>query len=309
MKWTKDVGAETVLNRLSIKFQMERIDANAIDVKLSRANTARAFRIDADHAESISLAIMRGDPIPAIVVRKILLTTKEKYKCVHVIAGGNHRDEGCRIAGESEREAYVVECTDTEFTILCRLLNTVVGQGATKADRVMQACDAVRASAMTATSAAIEFNVSKQAISKALKLQAANLRLQSKLDSAKTKISPNVALALADVQLDSVLDKAIELVAKSKLSGTDIVTHVREAIKLPSEAEQANYLAGVIERNQNVGRSPITSKKRAAFLKSISALENLIVSSTTYSALEIINDVKEIKARCQKLAQRLNTLS
>jgi hypothetical protein len=306
MKWTKDVGAETVLQRLRIDYEVKRIEANIIDVKLSRANTARAFRIDVDHAESISLAIMRGDPIPAIVVRKIFLT-KEKYK--YVIAGGNHRDEGCRIAGEPEREAYVVECTDTEFTILCRLLNTVVGQGATKADRVMQACDAVRASAMTATSAAIEFNVSKQAISKALKLQAANLRLQSKLDSAKTKISPNVALALADVQLDSVLDKAIELVAKSKLSGTDIVTHVREAIKLPSEAEQANYLAGVIERNQNVGRSPITSKKRAAFLKSISTLENLIVSSTTYSALEIINDVKEIKARCQKLAQRLSTLS
>jgi hypothetical protein len=306
MKWTKDIGAETVMKRLSIAYELKSIDANMIDVKLSRANTARAFRIDADHAESISLGIIRDDPIPAIVVRKC------KFSAVtyrYVIAGGNHRDQGCRIAGEAEREAYVVECTDTEFTILCRLLNTVVGQGASKADRVMQACDAVRASAMTAISAALEFNVSRQAISKALKLQTATLRLQSKLDNAKTKISPIVALALADVQLDSVVDKAIELISKSKLTGTEIVTHVREAIKLPSEAEQANYLAGVIERNKNASRSPITSKKRATFLKSISTLENLVVASTKYSDLEIISDVKAIALRCKNLAQLLNTLS
>ena len=120
MIWTNDIGAETVLKSLSIKYEMKSIDACTIDVKLSRANTARAFRIDFEHAESISLGIMRDDPIPAIVVRKCQRAGTHRY----VIAGGNHRDEGCRIAGESKREAYVVECTDTEFTILCRLLNT-----------------------------------------------------------------------------------------------------------------------------------------------------------------------------------------
>jgi hypothetical protein len=305
MIWTNDIGAETVLKRLSIKYEMKSIDASIIDVKLSRANTARAFRIDAEHAEAISLGIMRDDPIPAIVVRRCQRAGTHRY----VIAGGNHRDEGCRIAGESKREAYVVECTDTEFTILCRLLNTVVGKGASKADRVMQACDAVRASAMTATSAALEFNVSKQAISKALKWQTAMLRVQSKLDNANTKISPIVALALADVQLDSVVNKAIELISKRKLTGTEVVTHIREAIKLPSEAEQENYLAGVIDRNKNASRSPISSKKRVTFLKSITTLENLVVASTKYADLEIISDVKEISLRCKNLAQRLSTLS
>lgn len=306
MIWTKDIGAETVLKRLSIDYEMKTIDANTIDLKLSRANTARAFRINGDHAESISLGIMRNDPIPAIVVRKVHRSAGTSR---YVIAGGNHRDQACRIAGESERETYVVECTDTEFTILCRLLNTVVGQGASKADRVMQACDAVRSSAMTASSAALEFNVAKQAISKALKVQTATLRVQSKLDKANTKISPTVALALADVQLDSVVNKAIELICTSKLTGTEVVTHIREAIKLPSEAEQANYLTGVIERNKNASRSPISSRKRSTFLKSITTLENLVTTSTTYCDLEIISDVKEIALRCKNLAQRLNTLS
>jgi hypothetical protein len=98
MKWTKDIGAETVLNRLGIKYEMVSINANAIDVKLSRANTARAFRLDAEHAEAISLAIMRDDPIPAIVARKLNGRSRDTRK--YVIAGGNHRDQGCRIAGE-----------------------------------------------------------------------------------------------------------------------------------------------------------------------------------------------------------------
>lgn len=303
MKWINDMLAESVMQQMGLKWVVETISEGQIDIKKSRQNTARQTRLIGEHAEAIAKSILKGAPIPFIVVRK---TKSGEY----VIAGGNHRDQACRITGEQQRTCYVVECTDGEFTVLCRLLNTVVGIGSDRKLRISQAVDAIQSGAMSTTDAAKAFNVDKAAISNRTRLDRCELKLAALCATGKqVAISEHVKLAMAGIQADSVLQSSIELAQTKGANSKDVATTIREAVLLPTESQQLEHikLAAI-----SVSESPTINVRkpiRAEFLRSLSTLEKVLSKHTTLDALEISSDMrKEITERCRVLTSMLKSL-
>lgn len=300
MNWCQDIGTETILHRLKLPVNVGSISELDIDRKLSRANTARYVRLDRDHAESISKAILRGDPMPYLVVRKI----GSKF----VIAGGNHRDEAMVMIAQPGRMAYIVECDNATFTQLCRLLNTVVGLGADREVRTKQAADAVIAGVMSTKCASVEFGVSTTAINWQIRSEKAKTLLASRVGHS-VKIQCKVADALAEIQADAVFNSAFTLYKQSKAPATEIAKAIKNSLCKPSEAEQIKALSGAMEELERQYNSPVKSSKRSCLLRSLATLERVLVDVTSILELDISTDEeKEVRKRCRQIANILNSL-
>jgi len=308
VNWIEDPLAESVMNHLVLKWQVDEIDQRFIDLKTSRSNTARPERLDDDHADAISKSIIKGGPVPMIVLRRIRKQTNGP--CTYVIAGGNHRDEACRIAGELSRMCYVVECTNSEFTILCRMLNTVVGKGSDKNLRAKHAADAVSQNEMSTKDAAIAFNISAAAINDHIRLEKAESKLAAYgVSNSKAKSIPVlVKKRLLSIQADAVLEAAIELATLPHTDSKEVARAISSAAAKNTEKEQLAYLKEKIQQESIIVNKPVKSKKRSSFLRAISAVEGALSTATSLDDLEVAEDKKEVRERCKLLANKLNCL-
>lgn len=295
--WIHDELALQVIASLNLTYRNIQCSLEDIEEKESLRNQARRERLDDSHAASIAAAIEAGIAIPAIVVRR----TKGKL----VIAGGNHRFAACKKAGIGVLVAYEVECTDGEFGILCRQLNAVVGKGSDYATRLWHAVDAVEKKQFTVVESAATFYVSKSAITREIRAKKARARIESAVDTpAKlSKLSKSVMDALATVQANSVINKAIEL--RECCTVEDTVSAISKAKEMP-ESEAIAYLEESIERHKST-RS-VKSQKRAAFLRALTSLEKAVYAKSL-DAIDIPSSEKtEVKDRCAKLANTLISL-
>ena len=131
--WIDDVAGIAALEELGIRVYDAVIPVTSINRKASAENRARKHSLDESRIEGIVSARKRNIPIPKIVVRK-------SPTFGNVIAGGNHRFAS--LNGESSIPVHMIECTDAEFEIACKILNTVVGVGISKDERIAAAMDA-----------------------------------------------------------------------------------------------------------------------------------------------------------------------
>jgi len=299
--WIPDIGAEEAMTRLGIAWKVERVCMTDIDVPASRKNHARKEKLDKEHAESIAASQRRGDSMPMIVVRNRAGLAKPK-----IIAGGHHRHHGFDANGVDEITAYVVECTDSEFVILCNVLNTSVGKGMTKAEKVEKAADAVMSQMMTTRQAAIHFGVDVSSVNARKRSSEAGSRLLAR--TGKTLRLPQVtAVALADIQADSVFREALELAESSKSPSKEVAKAIQMAGELP-EAEAIKAIRSFrIEEEAN--QRSVSSPKRTQFLRSLTMVSQLASENKTLDALEIPKEMqKEVREKCKTIANFMNSL-
>lgn len=303
MQWVRDIQAETVMKRLAMPWNVVEVDQGAIDVKASRKNWARLEAIDREHAAAISDSINRGDAIPMIVLRA-------KSYGQHVIAGGNHRDQACRMAGVTSRRAYVVTCDDVAFLELCRLLNSVVGKGSTAEDRLRHACDAVEAKAMTQADAMKEYCVKQRSLKAELMSRRADRRLRAVMSGRKVSLPKCIKEAMASVHADKVLEEAVDFaVSRGRIHATDVAHAIRQAVELLSEGDQIAFLAAERKRLQAEFATPIRSEKRRQFLRCLSELEKLLSKADNVTDLDMdAATAREVRERCKLIANTLCSL-
>jgi len=241
----------------------------------------------------------------------MVLVRKRSGNYCFVIAGGNHRDEACVIAGVKERKCYVTECNDAEFTNLCRMLNTVVGEGSGDELKIEHAADAVQSGEMNLSTAAREYCVPRSKVTYCIRQRKAHLRLQSRMSGKKISFPKEVMFAIADIQADAVFDEALVLVKTKGVSGKSCSKIIRDAIKLPTEDAQIEMIRASVREAQSEINSVVSSPKRKRFLSCISQTENCLaqLNVKALSSVDISKeDELEVRLRCKTLANILNSL-
>lgn len=303
MNWVDDIGAEDVMNQLGIVWEVLTVSMKEIDVKASRTNFARSERLDKDHAQSIAIAARNGNRIPRCVVRRKLLPNAKR---VFVIASGNHRHESAVINGETEMSCYVVDCTDSEFEMLCKLANTTPGQGATKVTRARQAAESVVTNKMKEAQAAVLFGVDRSAVNYQKRLIIAKEKIAARVDKP-IKLAEDVAIAVSAIQADSVFNAAVDYASKAMGKSTEASKVIRDAAKMP-ETEAVEFLRS-LERQEIANKRTVKSAARMEFLSSVTKIENALRKHKTLDAADIPNELKEeVRARCLAIANLLRSL-
>jgi hypothetical protein len=127
LEFIPDQDAELVMNRLGIKYSIERSPLSAVDREWSHQNEARMHApLNQSHVEELAqYARMRNPFKRSVCVRKKVLKKGDKEEIG--ILGGNHRDAAYVKAEVTEFEYYLIDTEGlTEFewsTALPRLLN------------------------------------------------------------------------------------------------------------------------------------------------------------------------------------------
>jgi len=301
MKWIKDELAENIIKKLGLTFTLEMIDGSSIDRKKSRANSAREERLDSSHVENIACSILNDDPIPAIVVRK---------PSPFVIATGNHRDEACVVAGEPTRYAYVVQCDNAQFIVLCQLLNVPQGKGPSKELRVKHAAEAVQSGSMKVADAACYYHVKTDAIHYYLRLKKAQLTLDARTGGMRTNMPQKLVIELAKIQADSVFNKALEHCTKPTLDVKDTVQLLKDVLSMRTEKDQLNAIETAVVQGKELEKTPVVSPKKKRFLQLLSGIENTLAKrkGDSLDAFDIVADTEGVRARCKTIARILNSL-
>jgi hypothetical protein len=198
-----------------------------------------------------------------------------------------------------------VSCTDGEFNVLCRQLNAVVGKGSDFSTRLWHAVDAVEKKQLSTPEAASTFYVSKSAIQREIREKRSRTRIEMAVGSSKplARLSNQIVDALAVVQADSVIKRAVELSQCCNVS--DTVDAISKAKQLP-EKEAVELLEQRISESRS--NRKVKSKERLAFLRALGMLENA-TDNKTFDSLDIRHDERsEVRKRCKAIANTLNLL-
>ena len=302
VNWCRDIPAESVMESIGIRWIEEIVLMKSIDFAASSRNFARDdARLDLEHAECIANGRRAGKPIPYVVLRK--MPTGGKY----VIAGGNHRCKALKDCSDVSVMAYVVDCTNAEFSILCKALNAVVGKGSDKRLRVKQAMQSVVDGTLTPTEAAKIFNVSTNAINTEIRSQKGMLRIEAAAPGKSKTIPKAIGEALSTVPSESIVKASVD----AYLTGAkteDVVKAIRSAATKTTDEESLKEIQKV---TQLVPVTKVASKKKTDFLRCLTSMERLFDKHNPSSTADLDIETtlaKEVKERCKKLANTLNSL-
>ena len=291
MKWVNDEAAQVVLLDMGIETVETVISVGSIDRKKSSENRARATPLDDTRIDGIAAAAAKGVPIPKIVVR----STGDCY----VIVGGNHRFAAC--GNVASIPVHVVTCTDAEFETACRVLNTVVGVGMTKAERVQSAVSDVQRLGITRTVAARLYGLSPKEVSVAIvEVELCRRATEVLPVHIAKKVSKTHLKTLADLSKnDNVLRAACNAVAMGGLTVNQFSDVVKTVRTKTTEAEQIAVFENIVSVATSGKGKIIPRKKRAALVSILNNLEKLNTeAAVTWAAMEVeTHEVTTMKER------------
>jgi hypothetical protein len=280
VNWVKDDAAIAVLNEIGIDVFDAEISVSTIDKKASKENRAREIPLDDERIEGFQSSMIRGVPIPKIVVRKTLRGM--------VIAGGNHRFAS--VNGTKTLPVHVIECTDEEFEVACGLLNTYVGVGMSKNERIKKSVMCVSRLGFSAEEAAKRWGVSVCAVRDACRMRDVSLRFPLLPAKIKDRVTASHIKSLGDLtKNDNVLKAAFACICDSKATAkeiADIAKHVRQQ---PTEAAQIAVFEEHARKARKEAVKVIPRKTRKVFLQACTTIQNM-KDKQTWQSLQFQHD-------------------
>lgn len=297
VNWVNDDAAVSVLSDIGIEVVDREISVSEINKKASRENRARRECLDSSRIEGIYHSMQKGVPIPKIVVRKTNTGL--------VIAGGNHRFAS--INGSQTIHAHVIECTDDEFELACGLLNTVVGAGLTREERIEKAVHAVTALKMTYHAAASQFGVSETSVRDAVRMSDFYRSFDQLSSRARSKVTLTHVKALGDLQKNiNVSRAAVNAICNASLTAKDVSELAKVARLKPTESEQVQVFINAIEQSQKEKKKVVPRKVKRHFSALCTQIQNL-KGKQTWASLQF--QPSEIEEQKKVIADVINILS
>jgi hypothetical protein len=298
--WIEDVQAMKVADRLGIQHTVMEIAVSQIDRRKSAENRARDIPLDEERIEGITHSYRAGIPMPMIFVRIVGRSI--------VIAGGNHRFNGLP-PGVETIAAHAMECTDSEFELLCRALNTIVGVGMSHKEKVRAAVDAVRRLSLSQKHVCEIYGLSKGVLSNAVNRASVEERIVHLVPAAKGKVLQTHCVRLGELSHnDNVLKAAATFVAKAKCSTEEFSDLATAAKAKTTEAEQVEVFTAAADRYAKGKVVSVPRHNKRKFLTALSHIES-VLEKKSWSALEIeSSEVLAIKARIAKARNYLDCL-
>ena len=288
INWIKDEPGIAVLADAGIHVHDVVVSVDSINRKASAENRARKNPLDDSRIEGIKNAYVRGIPIPKIVVRK-------DARNGNVIAGGNHRFAS--LNGEKSIPVHMIECTDAEFETACKLLNTVVGDGMAKDDRIANAVDAHLRLQVEKKVACKLYGVSESTLNDAIKTREIQARLAAFPSRVRDSVTISHVKQLGELaKNDNVLRAAIQAVSVSKITAKDVADLAKEARSQSTESEQVAVFDRFTKLAEVDSTKAIPRRHRKAFLSACTQIKN--AKGKSWESLEFtkeeIAETKEI---------------
>jgi hypothetical protein len=297
INWVDDLAAMAIADSLGIGHVTQIISVDDIDRKRSAENRARDIPLDESRRDGITHSMDAGVPIPKIFVRNVGGS--------FVIAGGNHRFSGIRPAVKSI-PVHATLCTDAEFELLCRALNTVVGVGMTQAERIRAAVDAIERLGMTQKDASGIYGVALSTVGSAYRKTIAERRAKAILPNAKCTMKQSHFNGLGDlIHNDNVLKAAAIFVDKAKADAKTLGEIASVAKTKKTEAEQVEVFTQATEPYRKGKKVSVPRRIRQSLLKTLDQIEKL-EGKTTWQSLELDPiEVESVRRRMRKAASTL----
>lgn len=300
INWIEDQPAMAIADKLGLLHVVIDMEVNEIDRGRSSENRARDIPLNEGRLDGIRHSYATSIPMPMIFVR---VTSQH-----NVIAGGNHRFNSLPDY-VTQIKVHAVECTDAEFEIFCRALNTVVGEGMTHQERIRSSVDAVLRLGLTRVAAREIYGLSKAEVDNAVKREVAKQRILSLVPSAGGKLLNSHLLKLSELgNNDNVLKAATTLLVKSNMSGHQFADIVSQAKAKTTESEQIAVFASATSAYQKGKTISVPKLARKNFVTALTKIETLM-DKKTWQALEIdAMDIPSIKKRVEQIEDYLNCL-
>ncbi len=296
VNWISDDAAIAVLNEIGIDVFDAEINVSSIDKKASKENRARDVPLDDERIEGFQSSMIRGVPIPKIVVRQ---TPRGM-----VIAGGNHRFAS--INGTKTLPAHVIECTDEEFEVACTLLNTVVGVGVSKPERIKKAVDWVTRIGMSHDAAAKRLGISVCSVRDACKMHEISKRFPAMPSKAKDRVTMSHIKALGDLaKNDNVLRAAYASICESNATSRDVADLTKTARQQTTEAGQVAVFENHAREARKDSARVVPRKTKKAFTQACTTILNM-KDKQTWQSLQFEKD--EIESSKKTLLHVMNIL-
>lgn len=299
--WIDDEAAKVVLQEIGIEAFESDILVTEIDRKASRENRARDIPLDESRIEGIQNAAEKGVPFPKIVVRKKGNT--------YVICGGNHRFAALeKYHVKKPMPVHMMQCTDAEFEIACRVLNTVVGSGIAKEERIKFAMDAHERLSIPMKAACAMYGVSVEALKRALSNASAHRRLLALSPKSKNRVSMTHITKLGELaKNDNVLRAAAVAIAEKKLTAAVVGELASIARLQPTEAMQVAVFERETARHDDT-KSAVPRKIRAKFVAALNSIQSL-KDKKTWESVEIKkSEIQTFKDQIRDVQNILNCL-
>lgn len=301
VNWIRDEAGIAVLADLGIHVSDVVISVDSINWKASAENRARKNPLDESRVEAIASAYDRGIPMPMIFIRK-------DARRGNVIATGNHRGNAVRGKAKDIR-VHLFACTDGEFEIACKLLNTTVGEGLSKEDRINAAIDASERLGVEKKKACEMYGISQSCMAEAVKTKEMELKIASLPAGVRECVTVTHARNLGDLAKNAnVWRAATQAVATSKMPAKDILDLAREARSESTEAGQVSVFERYVKFAEVDAEKVVPRRKRKAFLQACTQLSNM-KGKTTWESLEFTTaEIKDAKAMATSVANYLSSL-
>jgi hypothetical protein len=225
-----------------------------------------------------------------------------------VIAGGNHRFNGLP-PGVETITVHAMECTNAEFELLCRVLNTTVGIGMSQKEKVRAAVDAVRRLDLSQKHVCEIYGLTKGVLAGAISRAGVEERIVHLVPAAKGKVLQTHCIRLGELaHNDNVLKAAATFVAKTKCNTDEFSDLATGAKGKTTEAVQVEVFTAAAERYTKGKIVSIPRHNKRKFLTALSHIES-VLDKKSWLALEIEpNETLAIKTRIVKARNYLDCL-
>lgn len=301
INWIEDSAGVAIVSAKGIPITDIEIAVSDVDKKASGENRARLNPLDDERCEGILRSYEAGIPMPKIMVRK----RGSRY----VIAGGNHRFNS--LPKEVTRiSVHCIDCTDAEFERICRQLNTVVGEGLTKQERIDDAIDAVERLGDPVKVAAEDYGISVSVLSAAIKQSRALKRLEIINPRCRQVLTATHAKSIGELANNTnVLRAVATYIVDAKPTTNELKELTKKAREQTSEASQIKLFEDATATAVALKTRSIPRKKRKNFLSGLGNLETVLKTGATWSSLEITEEeVASVRNRVERIKDLLNSL-
>jgi ParB/Sulfiredoxin domain len=241
-RWHAWPALEAKLAKLGIVWEYrEDVQINLIDLDAGKQNQARpGEEIDEERVEQFRLAMVDGQPFPAVVCY-------EHGDGTYYPADGNHRIPAAMGAGYTTIDMYVLKAPeDSVRHLITTSVNLLNGVRPTLAQTIAQAINTIELTGRSATWVAQWYDLPHQTLTRALQRRSALNRLRG-VGLSEVKVGQGALEALATIPTDAALREATDVVVRARLTERQARDLSRDIRQQHSEAGQLAVVSQVRE--------------------------------------------------------------
>lgn len=313
IQWITSSATEKILKEFGLTWDIQEIPLAQIDEELSSNNHARRNRLDDATVTDYLNAMEQGEDFPCGVA------VKQPGSGKYLVLGGNHTRKAAEEFDQKSMGFYVVETKDPMvLDLLPKALNRKHGLRKSREEAIQDAINAMAIHRLSPQEAADKFGVHVRTLHVNNRVTLAMRRFKKLgIKSDALEMPRNAIMKLNTIPIDSVVEEAVKLAEKQRMSGAEVHVLV-DAINEEKSSEKAKLavveqFAQGLKSGAKVTLSKGSEQDRlwARYLRLLEVLDIITRNKKSLRQLGCKSETDKQRAivKQKTLAQKLNALS